>query len=165
MHVAARPYVIPGAVLGGGERRRSHADRAEAREPAPTPHAQHRNPVGRRIHTQRPDHPGFLTDPGYMAFVTDARTEFDLVYGGWNPALVLPDISQLFGIDTGSSGVSDLVDPATAAGGLDAAMSLDLGAAEWLRSRRTVGGGSPRCSTTSAQHWPPDLATSLLNVF
>jgi hypothetical protein len=72
--------------------------------------------------------------------VANPGTEFDPVYGGWNPALVLPDISQLFGIDTRSSGVSELVDPATAAGGLDAAMSLDLGAAEWIRSRRDVSG-------------------------
>jgi hypothetical protein len=85
------------------------------------------------------------------------------VYGGWNPALVLPDILALFGIDTGSSGVGELVDPATAAGGLDAAMSLDLSA--------LLGGFDPAAMSadftlledlTSA--WVPDLATSFLNV-
>jgi len=37
---------------------------------------------------------GILTDPGYLTFVTDPGAEFDPVYGGWNPALVLPDIVQ-----------------------------------------------------------------------
>jgi hypothetical protein len=106
---------------------------------------------------------GFITDPGYLAFLTDPGTEFVPVYGGWNPALVLPDILALFGIDTGSSGVGELVDPATAAGGLDAAMSLDLSA--------LLGGFDPAAMSadftlledlTSA--WVPDLATSFLNV-
>ena len=72
---------------------------------------------------------GFITDPGYLDFVTNPGTEFDPVYGGWNPALVLPDILQLFGIDAGSSGIGELVDPAVQpSGGFDAAVGLDLGA-------------------------------------
>jgi hypothetical protein len=90
---------------------------------------------------------GFLTDPGYLAFINEPGSAFEPVYGGWNPALVLPGILDLFGIDTGSSGVSELVDPASLdlsalLGGFDpasfdpsalfggfdpAAMSLDLG--------------------------------------
>jgi hypothetical protein len=106
-----------------------------------------------------------LTDPGYLAFVTDPGSEFDAVYGGWNPALVLPDILQLFGIDTGASGVSDLVDPATAVGGLDGAMSVDLS---------TLLGGFDAGALTAdlsillenlGTALAPDLATAVLNVF
>ena len=108
---------------------------------------------------------GILTDPGYLAYVTEPGTAFDPVYGGWNPALVLPDILQLFGIDAGSSGVSQLVDPAAAATGFDAAMSVDLGT--------VLGGFDP--AATSAELATllenlgaaliPELANSLLNVF
>ncbi|HEY1842159.1 MAG TPA: hypothetical protein VGG53_18415 [Mycobacterium sp.] len=111
---------------------------------------------------------GFITDPGYLAFLADPESGFAPVYGGWNPALVLPDILQLFGIDTGSSGVSELVDPAfdlsALFGGFDPA-SLDWSA--------LFGGFDPAAMSadfatmledlTSA--WATDLATSLLNVF
>jgi hypothetical protein len=74
---------------------------------------------------------GFLTDPGYLDFVNDPTGGFDPVYGGWNPALVWPDILQLFGIDTGSSGLGELADPAVdaidgAAGAIDGAWAADL---------------------------------------
>jgi hypothetical protein len=71
---------------------------------------------------------GFITDPGYLSFVTDPGSEFETIYGGYNPALVLPGILDLFGIDTGSSGVSELVDPVAVADGLDAAWTADLSA-------------------------------------
>jgi hypothetical protein len=69
---------------------------------------------------------GFLTDPGYLDFVNDPTGGFDPVYGGWNPALVWPDILQLFGVDTGSSGLGELADPAV--GAIDGAFAADLSA-------------------------------------
>jgi hypothetical protein len=103
---------------------------------------------------------GFLTDPGYLAFINEPGSAFDPVYGGWNPALVLPGILDLFGIGTGSSVVSELVDPAS-----PAAMSLDLGE---LFSGFDPTGMSADFVTlvedlTSA--WVADLATSALSVF
>jgi hypothetical protein len=85
--------------------------------------------------------------------------------------LVLPGILDLFGIDTGSSGVSELVDPASLDlsalfSGFDpASMSLDLGE---LFSGFDPTGMSADFATliedlTSA--WVPDLATSALSVF
>jgi hypothetical protein len=79
--------------------------------------------------------------------------------------LVLPDILQLFGIDAGSSGVSQLVDPAAAATGFDAAMSVDLGT--------VLGGFDPAAMSAElatllenlCAALVPELATSLLNVF
>ena len=71
---------------------------------------------------------GFITDPGYLAYVTDPSTEFNPIYGGLNPALVWPDLLQLVGVDTGSSAVGELVDPAAAVGGLDTAWTADLSA-------------------------------------
>jgi hypothetical protein len=114
---------------------------------------------------------GFLTDPGYLAFINEPGSAFEPVYGGWNPALVLPGILDLFGIDTGSSGVSELVDPASLDlsalfSGFDpASMSLDLGE---LFSGFDPTGMSADFATliedlTSA--WVPDLATSALSVF
>ena len=127
---------------------------------------------------------GFLTDPGYLAFINEPGSAFESVYGGWNPALVLPGILDLFGIDTGSTGVSELVDPASldlsalfgafdlgsldlsALGGFDpAAMSLDLGE---LFSGFDPTGMSADFATliedlTAA--WVPDLATSALSLF
>jgi len=70
---------------------------------------------------------GFITDPGYLAFVTEPGSEFEPVYGGYNPALVLPDILQLFGIGEQASDVGQLVDPGAVAG-FDAAWSTDLSA-------------------------------------
>jgi hypothetical protein len=70
---------------------------------------------------------GFITDPGYLAFVTEPGSEFEPVYGGYNPALVLPDILQLFGIGEQTSDVGQLVDPGAVAG-FDAAWSTDLSA-------------------------------------
>jgi hypothetical protein len=108
---------------------------------------------------------GFLTDPGYLAFINEPGSAFEPVYGGWNPASVLPDILALFGIDTGSSGVSELVDPGAAADGIDAAMSLDWSA--------LLGGFDPAAMSTDfatlledlTSAWVPDLATSFLSVF
>jgi hypothetical protein len=128
---------------------------------------------------------GFLTDPGYLAFINEPGSAFEPVYGGWNPALVLPGILDLLGIDTGSSGVSELVDPAALDlsalsagfdpssfdlsalfGGFDpSSMSLDLGE---LFSGFDPAAMSADFATliedlTSA--WVPDLATSALSVF
>jgi hypothetical protein len=64
---------------------------------------------------------GFITDPGYLAFINDPSVGFDPVYGGWNPALVWPGILDLFGLGEQSSDVGQLVDPA-------AAWSTDLSA-------------------------------------
>jgi hypothetical protein len=97
---------------------------------------------------------GILTDPGYLAYVTEPGTAFDPVYGGLNPALVLPDILQLFGID-----------PAAAATGFDAAMSVDLDT--------VLGGFDPAAMSAElatllenlGAALIPELATSLLNVF
>jgi hypothetical protein len=108
---------------------------------------------------------GILTDPGYLAYVTEPGTVFEPVYGGYNPALILPDILQLLGIGAGPSDVSQLVDPAAAATGFDAAMSADLGA--------VLGGFDPAAMSAElatllenlGAALAPDLATSLLNVF
>jgi hypothetical protein len=113
--------------------------------------------------------------------VTEPGNAFDPVYGGYNPALILPDILQLFGIGAGSADVSPMVDPAAVADGFDAAMSADLST--------LLGGLDPAAitadlSTLLAGFDPgaisadlatllenlgaalvPDLATSLLNVF
>jgi hypothetical protein len=127
---------------------------------------------------------GILTDPGYLAFITDPGTEFDPVYGGWNPALVLPDILQLFGIGAGASDVSQLIDPAAATDGLDAAMaatSMDLGTlfagfdpATISVDLETLLGGFDSAALSAdlatllenlGATLAPDLATTLLNVF
>ncbi len=132
---------------------------------------------------------GFITDPGYLDFVTDPGTEFDPVYGGYNPALVWPDILQLFGVDTGSSGVGELVDPAAwtadlsaLLGGLDPAETSEnlsdlLGAfdpaafsVDWAT---LLGGFDPAALSTEwasliedlTAAFVPDLATSALTMF
>lgn len=124
---------------------------------------------------------GFITDPGYLDFVTNPGTEFAPVYGGWNPALVLPDILQLFGIDAGSSGIGELVDPAAASGGFDAAVGLDLGAllsgfdpADVSADLATMLGAFDPTALSAdfatlledfTAALAPDLATTLLNLF
>jgi hypothetical protein len=99
---------------------------------------------------------GILTDPGYLAFVTDPGTAFDPVYGGYNPALILPDLLQLFGTDAAPVDLSQLVDPGE--------LSMDLST--------LLGGFDPAAVSTDlstllqnlATACVPDLATSLLNV-
>jgi len=108
---------------------------------------------------------GILTDPGYLAYVTEPGTAFDPVYGGYDPALILPDILQLLGIGAGPSDASQLVDPGAAATGFDAAMSVDLGT--------VLGGFDPAAMSAElatllenlGAALVPELATSLLNVF
>jgi hypothetical protein len=112
---------------------------------------------------------GFLTDPGYLAFINEPGTPFEPVYGGWNPALVLPGILDLFGIGDEASDVSQVVDPmafdlSALFGGFDPA-SLDLGA--------LFGGYDPAAVSTEVADlledltaaWVPDLAASALTVF
>ena len=41
---------------------------------------------------------GFLTDPGYLDFINNPGSEFEPIYGGWNPALVWPGLLELFGV-------------------------------------------------------------------
>jgi hypothetical protein len=120
---------------------------------------------------------GILTDPGYLAYVTDPGSAFDPVYGGYNPALILPDILQLFGIGASSADVGQLVDPAT----FDPAVTLDLSAllAEFDPAALSVdlgtllSGFDPAAMTADLSTllenlgaaMVPDLATSLLSVF
>src|SRR6202000_1856664 len=56
---------------------------------------------------------GFLTDPGYLDFVNNPGSEFEPVYGGWNPALVWPGLLELFGVSDEVSEIGQVFDPST----------------------------------------------------
>ena len=66
---------------------------------------------------------GFITDPGYLAFINEPGPAFDPVYGGWNPALVWPDLLQLFGVDD-----ADVRRRSTLVGSWSTAWTADLSA-------------------------------------
>lgn len=100
---------------------------------------------------------GILTDPGYLAYVTEPGTAFDPVYGGLNPALVLPDILQLFGIDAGRPASANWSTPAQRP-------PASTPQCRWIWARCWVGSIRPQCrqnwppcSKTLAQHWSQNL--------
>jgi hypothetical protein len=104
---------------------------------------------------------GFITDPGYLAYVTDPGGEFEPVYGGYQPALVWSDILQLFASGVGTPEVGELVDPAAPMGGVDVAWSADLSA--------LLGGLDPADMTANlADLWsgfdPAALSTEWANL-
>ncbi|MGB9252940.1 MAG: hypothetical protein WCC28_24880 [Mycobacterium sp.] len=78
-------------------------------------------------------------------------------YGGWNAALVLPGILELFGIDTGPSGVSALADPAS--------MPLDLGELFSGFDPTAMSANFATLIEDLTSAWAPELAASVLNVF
>ena len=68
---------------------------------------------------------GFLTDPGYLDFINNPGSEFEPIYGGWNPALVWPGLLELFGVRDEASEIGQVFDSATfdlgaISGGFDA---------------------------------------------
>jgi hypothetical protein len=132
---------------------------------------------------------GFITDPGYLAFINDPSTGFEPVYGGWNPALVWPGILELFGLGEQSPDVGQLVDPAAWStdlsalfGGLDLADTTenlsDLLSAfdptalsvDWAT---LLGGFDPAAMSTEWANlmedltaaFVPDLAAAALTIF
>ncbi len=108
---------------------------------------------------------GILTDPGYLAYVTEPGTAFDPVYGGYNPALILPDILQLLGIGAAPSAISQLVDPAIAASGFDVAMSMDPATLLNAFDPAAMSAGFAALLENLGAALAPELATSLLAVF
>jgi hypothetical protein len=126
---------------------------------------------------------GFLTDPGYLAFVNDPGSEFEPVYGGWNPALVWPGLLELFGVSDETSEIGQMFDPATfdlsglfgdsdasafdlsaLFGALDPT-SLDLGALFGGFDTAAMSAELADLLEDLTAAWVPDLATSALTSF
>jgi hypothetical protein len=107
---------------------------------------------------------GILTDPGYLAFVTDPGTAFDPVYGGYNPALILPDILQLFGAEAGQVDLGQLADPGALTSGFDAAMATDLGTLLTALDAAALSAEFGALLENFGAALGPDLATSLLDL-
>jgi hypothetical protein len=107
---------------------------------------------------------GILTDPGYLPYVTDPGTAFEPVYGGYNPALILPDILGLFGIEAGQVDVSQLVDPGALTSGFDAAMTSDLGTSLTAFDPAALSAEFAALLENFGAALGPDLATSLLDL-
>ena len=76
---------------------------------------------------------GILTDPGYLAYVTEPGTAFDPVYGGLNPALVLLTSCNC------SASTPPQRPPASTP------------QCRWIWARCWVGSIRPQCR----QNWPP----------
>jgi hypothetical protein len=126
---------------------------------------------------------GFLTDPGYLDFINNPGSEFEPIYGGWNPALVWPGLLELFGVSDEASEIGQVFDSATfdlsaildgfdasgfdlsaLFGGFDPA-ELDLGALFGGFDAAAMSAEFANLLEDLTAAWVPDLAASALTAF
>jgi hypothetical protein len=95
---------------------------------------------------------------------TDRSRQFGVRDRAYNPALILPDILQLFGIEAGQVDLGQLVDPDALTSGFDAAMTADLGG--WLTAFDPAARSAEFAALPESfgAALGPDLATSLLDL-